>query len=146
MSRSVLSASAVRRGRSAVTSSSDGTVALLAALFGPQLAPPAWTDDAACAGLGEWFDEDSATAARLCATCPVAEWCRADQLRWERDGAGATRVDHMATVRGGATVDDRAATHHASAITTPRATKPPVATTETTDATETTETTGTTAA
>ncbi|ATE57634.1 hypothetical protein CNX65_33595 [Actinosynnema pretiosum] len=83
---------------------------LMTLLFGATGEPPAWRQQAACAGQDtEAFFAISPTkeVRELCANCPVAELCREDQMAWE-DGARLRRL-HAGGMYGGLTNGDRRA-------------------------------------
>ncbi|USX50599.1 WhiB family transcriptional regulator [Lentzea sp. HUAS12] len=86
---------------------------LMRVLFGPTDGPPAWRERAACAGSDpSLFDTAGriAAAKKVCASCPVIDECRQDQLDWE---ATSPRFRANASgVVGGLTGADRRRIHH----------------------------------
>lgn len=98
------------------TAALDGLAALATALWGTRMRPPAWHADAACAEADpRLFDGGPGAVTRaksICATCPVRQLCRADQLRWERrTGRRRLSRSELATVRGGLSASERAELH-----------------------------------
>ncbi len=73
-----------------------------------------WMDAAACIGLSAIFDDEqyAATAKAVCAICPVIDRCRDWGDHVER-GVGR---QHLATVIGGETVDERVARRRAQVL------------------------------
>lgn len=97
-----------------------GLAALAAALWGREMAPPAWHERAACRNedpaLFEGGQGLTQRAKRICADCPVAELCAADQERFELRGAAHRRsISELSTVRGGLSAADRHRRHQARA-------------------------------
>jgi WhiB family redox-sensing transcriptional regulator len=90
-----------------------GHLAVMLQLFGPSGRPPAWREQAACAGTDPAVFEDQhriPDARQLCAGCPVMRHCQDDQLAWER--RVGTRRRLPSGFVGGLTATDRHDIHY----------------------------------
>jgi WhiB family transcriptional regulator, redox-sensing transcriptional regulator len=76
---------------------------LMRVLFGLGGEPPAWRERAACAGSDPDLFHNArriAAAKAICATCPVLDECRRDQLSWETNGPARFRANTFGVVGG----------------------------------------------
>lgn len=87
---------------------------LMRTLFGVTSEPPAWRTRAACANSDPNLFHTAgriAAAKAVCATCPVLDECRRDQLNWEANGPARFRANASGVV-GGLTGAERHRIHY----------------------------------
>ena len=76
---------------------------LMRVLFGLGGEPPTWRERAACAGSDPDLFHNArriSAAKAICATCPVLDECRRDQLDWETNGPARFRANTFGVVGG----------------------------------------------